>query len=452
MFPAEMGAVAVGTVSQLPLTISTDEVRWFHPWGAVTEFEDGRCAVQLGGVLLGWFARDDRDRSMRNVLLVTLANVPTMHFEHLATAFGVTDRYLWVLRKKAATGGIAAVLLSRTGGKSSVSEQKRRQLRAWFEEGMTPTEATRRQGRRGKKLSRATISRERAKWLAEKTATAVESAIAALPPPSQDESGSSTGEASTVRSDAARQLDLFANTNTTTDVETSDPKKELPTVSTSSSSEPTCDDGNRSIEEQAPDVAVTDAAEADASEEPSGSSAASINNATTVDDMAGELEGETTAAIGSDRTAPGDESKPVMPQYSQPPRSGRLVQHAGTWIMMALAHRAGLHEEAAAIAGVGDSVRIALDAILAALAIGERTVEGVRRIATPSAPVLLRVGHTPTASGIRRRLWNIGEQGGNALLARMSSRYIAEHATSGDEPVVTCWSRLSLRRSQSKSA
>src|SRR5690606_34468711 len=83
-----------------------------------------------------------------------------------------------------------------------------------------------------------------------------------------------------------------------------------------------------------------------------------------------------------------------------------------SWIMLAMAHAQGLHAEAEKHDRHSrTSLRIALDAVVAALSIGERCVEGVRRLATPTAPQLLRAGHTPTASFVRRRLWRLGEAG-----------------------------------------
>src|SRR5260221_3318136 len=113
MSVAVMNTAAAATVLQLPLTPPPHDIRWFHPWGSVTEYGDGKCDVHLCGTLLGWFGREDRDRSMRNVLLMTLAREPKMHLGRLASAFGITDEYLWELRKKAEVGGLGAVMLVR---------------------------------------------------------------------------------------------------------------------------------------------------------------------------------------------------------------------------------------------------------------------------------------------------------------------------------------------------
>jgi hypothetical protein len=377
---------AATTVPQLPFTPPTDEVRWFHPWGSVTESADGKCEVHLGGTLLGWFGRDDRDRSMRNILLVTLAGEPKMHLGRLADAFGITEQYLWELRKKASSGGPGAVMLSRMGGKSKVSEQKRRQLRRWFAEDVSPTEAFRRQGRHGKKLSRATISRERAKWLEEeKTAAAVSSAIAALP---------TENTVAVVGDDAVKSAQMLLR---------------FDCVSA---------------------MSETDGVAVDNTDGTSGSIEEVAN---TADRTSTDAEAEADAA---NATAAPDESTPVLPQRSLPVRSNRNIQHLGTWLMMALAQRDGLHDAASAIAGDGDAVRIALDAAIASLSIGEGTVEGVRRLGTPTGPLLLRVGHMPTASGVRRRLWSIGEQGGAELLGQISARYVAANRAEDDDAAV----------------
>jgi len=136
--------------------------------------------------------------------------------------------------------------------------------------------------------------------------------------------------------------------------------------------------------------------------------------------------------VGTDAA---DEGGPVERLVSRAVSGGQHVQHAGTWLMMAMCHRAGLHDEAVAIdSRGGDGLRIALDAVIAALAIGERCVEGIRRLATPTALTLLRVDHTPTASGLRRRLHRLAEEGGGRRLHEsMVGRYLAAARTDAGE-------------------
>lgn len=137
--------------------------------------------------------------------------------------------------------------------------------------------------------------------------------------------------------------------------------------------------------------------------------------------------GAAAAASDEDRGA-------VIPLRSRPVVGGGM-QHIGTWLMMALAQRDGLHDEVAKLGTGGDHAQIAIDATLASLAIGQRTVEGVRRLQTPTAAQLLRADHTPTASAIRRRLWQLAKDHGAAVMARMSERYI-QAAHVDDDPAV----------------
>lgn len=318
----------------LPLEATPPEtwVHWFAPYGCVVE-RGPMCEVLVGGLLIGQFERDGRDRGPRNVLLVTLAQEPKMHLGRLAKAFGVGEEYLRLLRRKAEKGGLGAVLLRRTGGKSRITAQKRAALRRWFAEGAWPAEAWRRQPKRNR-LSVPTVQREYRRW---KEETQPPAPTAAPPSP------------------ASLQLALFA-----TPVEPAD---------------------------------------------------------------------DDTAAVDESAGA-------IRPIASAPIRGGRMVQHLGSWLMVALSHAQGLYEEAGLHDNGGrTSLRVALDAVVMALAIGERCVEGVRRLATPSAPSLLRADHTPTASFVRRRLWRLGESGGAELSAGMARRYL-EAARTDDGPAV----------------
>src|SRR5690606_15951360 len=150
--------------STLPLEAPPAEtgIHWFAPYCCVVE-RGAMCEVLVGGTLIGQFERDGRDRGARNVLLVTLAQEPRMHLGRLAAAFGVSEEYLRILRRKAEAGGLGAVLLRRTGGKERVTARQRARLRRWFAEGLRPAEAFRRQPKRNR-LSVATVQREHVRW------------------------------------------------------------------------------------------------------------------------------------------------------------------------------------------------------------------------------------------------------------------------------------------------
>lgn len=137
--------------------------------------------------------------------------------------------------------------------------------------------------------------------------------------------------------------------------------------------------------------------------------------------------------------APDEDEGEIAPMTAQPVRGGKLVQHAGCWILLAIAGELGLYEEAqSAFKGRHpDGLRIALDAVICALAIRQFVVEGVRRLATPSGATLLRAERVPSASGVRKLLGRLLEQteGGTALEARMAERFIVA-ARSDDGPAV----------------
>jgi len=138
---------------------------------------------------------------------------------------------------------------------------------------------------------------------------------------------------------------------------------------------------------------------------------------------------------GSKREAPSDEIE------SSPVVSGAMVQHIGTWLMIAMLHEMGLYTSAMKAAGrrvQKASLRVVMDAVVAALSIGQQCVEGVRRLATPSAAVLLRAGGAPSASWARRVLGKLAmKTGGARLQLAMAGRYLREASAAADGgPVV----------------
>ena len=90
------------------------------------------------------------------------------------------------------------------------------------------------------------------------------------------------------------------------------------------------------------------------------------------------------------------------------PRSGRKVQHVGGWLLIAVVQALGLHEAMSGRQELGKALaqrlRVIVDAVVLALGLGQRCVEGVRRLQTPTADVLLRASAAPSASWTRRVL------------------------------------------------
>jgi hypothetical protein len=172
---------------------------------------------------------------------------------------------------------------------------------------------------------------------------------------------------------------------------------------------------------------------------PTTDAAASSASPTEPAPEAGTSSATTRRESGDEATggnAAGDEGGVVLALRSRPIVNTTVLQHAGAWIAMALAEREGLHDEVARLDGAGDNTQIAIDAVIAALVIGQRTVEGVRRLQTPTAPQLLRADHAPTASTVRRRLWELAKTHGATLMARMSERALGAAHAMEDAPAV----------------
>jgi len=96
------------------------EIRRFSSDGTVV-VRDSIASVFIGGLLIGMFGEDADDRGPRNILAVTLAKSGQLHLGRLASAFGITDEYLRVLRRKEEAGGWGGVLGARQGKLLKVS-------------------------------------------------------------------------------------------------------------------------------------------------------------------------------------------------------------------------------------------------------------------------------------------------------------------------------------------
>ena len=103
------------------------------------------------------------------------------------------------------------------------------------------------------------------------------------------------------------------------------------------------------------------------------------------------------------------------------------VQHAGAWVMLGALMQLGLYEvitTMAAAKGVSTKgLRTVLDALVVALSLGQRCVEGVRRIATPTAGVLLRARAAPSPQWVRKVLGRVATAYA-AIADAMTRRYL----------------------------
>jgi transposase len=129
-------------------------------------------------------------------------------------------------------------------------------------------------------------------------------------------------------------------------------------------------------------------------------------------DEAAAARNEPLPLPGFKRMAPRPMAGPPTPIAAETVHGGPFVQHAGTWIVLAMLAKLGLYE-AAERAGEGRvearTLRVALDAAAIALTLGQSCVEGVRRIATPTSPVLLRAETCPSPPSVRQAMRELAD-------------------------------------------
>ncbi len=123
------------------------------------------------------------------------------------------------------------------------------------------------------------------------------------------------------------------------------------------------------------------------------------------------------------------------------PRSGKNVQHLGGLFLVSLVYSYGLYEAAMQGWEIGhkwkERLRLAFDAIILSLGLGQRCVEGVRRLETPTAPRLLRTKHAPSESWVRRIVKRyVDDIGGTPVTLRMTETYLEQARTEGNSPAV----------------
>lgn len=125
------------------------------------------------------------------------------------------------------------------------------------------------------------------------------------------------------------------------------------------------------------------------------------------------------------RSADGEADKPDAFDLL---RKSPLVQHAGAWIMTAMLARFGVYDVVGDVA-VGrvdeDAARVGLDATIATFAIGETSLEGVRRLATPTAGLLLQTPSVPSPDTLRSVMDDLSvDLGAVAVHLKMLHRYL----------------------------
>ncbi len=140
----------------------------------------------------------------------------------------------------------------------------------------------------------------------------------------------------------------------------------------------------------------------------------------------------TTAPVAAPTEAtPGE---PTLEEVAPP--TGTVVQHVGSWLALGGLRELGFYDLAAQHRGdvPGASLRAAIDATAISLALGEGSVEGVRRLETASVDTLLRRRGGISASWTRRVLHDFADVAAKTFPEAMASRLLAR-AGEGDDRV-----------------
>lgn len=383
-------------------------VRYFYGSGGGCVVERGEDReVFLGGVLLGSWR--DGETAARNVLLVTLTADPRIRLGKLAAAFGLSEERVRQLRRRHEQHGLGAIVSESKGGlPRKRTPELEAELEKLFDEGFTIEEATRKL--RGR-VSQALVGRVHRDYVLrgvqeqrerqEPAMRGFEDALPSLLVGANDASG-----------DVAIVLPVAPGTSDPIDVP----------------AQPT----------ECGDDALPSAARFEA--QPHGAVPATLASA------GAQAETETVSATSADAI-----ESTAVPRIRQERsleaavhRGGAQVQHLGAWLMIAVLNYWGVHRllerlrldldaRGRSISTV--ALRVVVDAVVVALCAGQQCVEGVRRIATPSAATLLRFTHGITPTWARQVLGRFAEKRGQLfhlaaakLLLEQARHEVAERA------------------------
>jgi hypothetical protein len=338
--------------------------RYYSAHGCVF-VEGSRRSVFVGGALVGSY--DVGDKAMRNAILVKLSEDPKVHLGHLAGAFELTQEQVRRLRREYEANGLSGVTQLKHGGRERVvTPALRGKLYKLFDAGATINLA---HAKIKARVSRTMVGRTRKAWRLEREREV--SARAAVP----------TAESA---APAVGQLEFGAAAIHNVDPEFA-PQAPV------------------EVELPAADYALDTGATAELSAPPSS---------------------EAVRVGGSSLHCAEEVSSELFLDAKK-----HYVQHAGAFIVLALLQTFGLYRHAEKLrqAAVDDgdadrrylgktALRVALDAAIIAPVMGQKCIEGVRRVATPSAKILLRVlSPVPSESLVRGVLGRFAQARGQAL-------------------------------------
>jgi hypothetical protein len=333
-----------------------------------------RREVYVGGLLLGWFAQ--KDTALRNILLVAASRAPGVNMPKLAKAFGIAEAMGRNIRRRQRQHGTLAIVESkRSGRERKLTTKLQARLERLFEKGLMIDEAHEKIRRC---VSRALVGRAHKCWIDAKKADED------LKPQSENP----TGICAQVQEPKPQHAEALSGDTAKVVV---------------------------ARERRAPTQTLEIA-------EP-------------------VAERERLAPEHGD--SPSSQAPQFLPLVSE---SEQPVQHLGAWVMLAMLNALGIYACAEVLrqktltAGgkivmKADALRLAIDAVAISLTLRQKTVEGVRRLATASAAILLRMrGRGPLSPSWVRRILGTFSTGNSDLfrmamatiLVQQSERHAAE--------------------------
>jgi hypothetical protein len=350
------------------------ETREFSLTGYVICRGDQR-EVYVGGSLVGWF--EPQDIPMRNILLVAASRATGVDMRKLAKAFGISPAMGRNIRRRYKQQGLQAIVEHKRGGRERKWTAKlQARLNKLFEQGLMIDEAHEKIRR---SVSRTLVGRAHKRWIDAKKSE----------------------EKTELQSKKSTELSVLEQESTQGTVDVSDASEVVV-----------------ARERRAPKQSVV---------------------------VAGPIEERKGPEVHGDDVASGAALRllPVVGEGEQP------VQHLGSWVMLAMLNALGIYAYAEVLRqksqterqGEGksvmkaDTLRLAIDAVAIALTLRQKTLEGVRRIATASAAVLLRMrSQGPLSASWVRRILGKFSAGSSDLfrmalaitLVQQSERHAAE--------------------------
>ncbi len=311
------------------------------------------------------------------MLLVQLAEEPRIRMGDLAAAFGVSTEVVRRARRAYEVGGIEAVATAgKAGAPPKVTPELRERAFASFARGCTVTETAK---ALRKHLSYGTVWKLGREWQAEQIWVAA--AVVGTPPVNE-------GQACLPLPEAVNDVTVQ------------------------------------------PDAAASETVAIELAIDPEGDGALDdILTASAANVAMLEQRHDTPSVGDSALAARGDPPDGTMTVEEAMQQGGRQVQHAGAWVAVAMLHAMGVYRYAARInAGPipSQALRVALDAVAIALVIGQRCVEGVRRLATPSVATLLRTDSAVSVSWVRDMLHRFADAGATLFHLAVAQHLIRE--------------------------